>query len=160
MVEIFSYWTFTETLAIGFQNWFNPEWNDFEVFCWNMLRFVIVISARTDKSKNSSFMFAFEDIKSLRWLIRLVFQPVRYLSLKVLAVRYSENHFMNSINEGNFLFLIWSVFWLFCLASNDEHFFGYFKEPVFRFQRFFLLLIVSRSSNPFNAVSVFGRIEV
>ena len=61
----------------------------------------------------------------------------------------------------NFFSLIWSVFWPFCLASKDEHFFlAYFQNPVFRFQRFFSLLFVSRSSNPFTAVSVFRRLKM
>ena len=40
LIEVFSFCTFTETFAIGFQNWFDHKWIDFEVFQWSMAFFV------------------------------------------------------------------------------------------------------------------------
>ena len=36
-IEVFSYCTLTETFALGFQKWFDHEWIDFAVFCWEWL---------------------------------------------------------------------------------------------------------------------------
>ena len=40
LIEVFSFCTFTETFAIGFQNWLDHKWIDFEFFQWNMAFFV------------------------------------------------------------------------------------------------------------------------
>ena len=58
-IEVFSYCTFTETFAIGFQNWFDHKWIDFEGFQWNMAFFVELSSLWTDICKNCSNLFPF-----------------------------------------------------------------------------------------------------
>ena len=50
---------FTETFAIGFQKWFDHDWNTFVKFCWNTFRLVDFISAWTEIWKKCSNSFSF-----------------------------------------------------------------------------------------------------
>ena len=59
LIEVFSFCTFTETFAIGFQNWFDHKWIDFEVFQWKMAFFVDFLSVWTDICNNCSNLFPF-----------------------------------------------------------------------------------------------------
>ena len=56
--EAFLYCSLTETVAIGFQKWFDHEWIDFVIFCWKMASIVDFISVWTE-SKNWSFVILF-----------------------------------------------------------------------------------------------------
>ena len=56
-IEIF-YCTLTETVAIGFQKWFDHEWTYIVVFCWKMASFVEVKSVWTE-TKKCSFVILF-----------------------------------------------------------------------------------------------------
>ena len=75
-IEVFSYCTFTETFAIGFHKWFDHEWIDFGVFCWEMASLVDFISVWTEICKNCSSFFFFDDIKFFQFLIWGVFWSV------------------------------------------------------------------------------------
>ena len=57
--KIFSYCFFTETFPIGFQKWFDHDWNIFVVFCWNTSRLVDFKSAWTEIWKKCSNLFSF-----------------------------------------------------------------------------------------------------
>ena len=56
-IEVFSYSSFTETFAIGFQKWFDHKWIDFGVFCWKMASFVDFISVWTEICEKCSIVF-------------------------------------------------------------------------------------------------------
>ena len=58
-IEIFSYCTFTETFAIGFQNRFDHKWIDVWVLSRNMVFFVDFISVWTEICKNCWKLFPF-----------------------------------------------------------------------------------------------------
>ena len=58
-IEVFSYCTLTETFAIGFQKWFDHEWIDFGVFCWESASLVDFISVWTEICKRCSIVFLF-----------------------------------------------------------------------------------------------------
>ena len=57
--EVFSYCTFTKTLAFVFQNSIDQEWFFLDYFWWNVLRFNVVISAWTEIFNNCSIVFFF-----------------------------------------------------------------------------------------------------
>ena len=54
-----SYCSVREMFAVGIQNCFDHDWVIFEVFCWNMPRFVDLISALTKICKNWSIVILF-----------------------------------------------------------------------------------------------------
>ena len=55
-IEVFSYSTYTEMFAIGFQKWFDHGWIDFGFFCRKMVSFVDFISVWTEICKNCSIV--------------------------------------------------------------------------------------------------------
>ena len=74
LIEVFSFCTFTETFAIGLQNWFDHKRIDFEVFPCNVAFFVEFWSAWTEICKNCTNFFPFRrrqifSIVSLRGIL-------------------------------------------------------------------------------------------
>ena len=83
LIEVFSFCTFTETFAIGFQNWFDNKWIDFEVFHCNMAFFVDFFSVWTEICNNYWNLFPF-------WRDRILSEvsltEILVCSLKMLVV--------------------------------------------------------------------------
>ena len=89
LIEVLSFCTFTQTFAIGFQNWFDHKWIDFEVFQWNMAFFVDFSSVWTDICKKCSNLFPFWrhqifSIVSLRGILACSLRMVVLFSLWIL----------------------------------------------------------------------------
>ena len=83
LFEVFSFCTFTETFAIGFQNWLDHKWIDFDFFQWNMAFFVDFLSVWTDICNNCSNLFPFwrDQIFS-----KVSFTGILVCSLKMLVL--------------------------------------------------------------------------
>ena len=64
--EVFSYCTFTETFAIGLQNWFDQKWIDFGVFFWTWLFSLTFYLHWRKFAWIPHTCFPFDDIKSFR----------------------------------------------------------------------------------------------
>ena len=69
--------------AIGFQKWFDHEWNYFGIFCWKMASFVDFISVWTEICKNCSIVILFWR-HQLFWVFSL--RGILVCSLKMLVL--------------------------------------------------------------------------
>ena len=75
-IEVFSYCTFTETFAIGFQKWFDHEWIDFGVLVGKWLLSLASYLCGVKSARNAQLLFFFDDIKFFRCLVWGVFWSV------------------------------------------------------------------------------------
>ena len=101
--------------AVGIQNWFDHDWVIFGVFCWNMPRFVDLISAWTKICKKWSI------IVFLWWHHKLVENNIGW---KTLAL------------QCNFLFYLFVSSGLALPKVSMKCLLDYFWTPISPFSKF------------------------
>ena len=117
-VEVFSYCTFSETFAIGFQKWFDHKWIDFGVFRCNMAFFVDFISACAEICMNgSSVLFVWRDqmfsVISLKGILLCSLKLLMVFNHKVLKYRL-----LSFNNAMQLVFLSFCVFQSLCFLGS------------------------------------------
>ena len=155
--EFFSYCTFTETFAIGFQKWFDHEWIDFEIFRWN-LSFLLTSNLHGLKfAWIPQVCFPFDDIKSIWWLVWGVFWSVLLMCPFFSAIEFSNIDWCAVSMQSKITSYVRVSSSVSFVASIDEETINFSENHIDCFPSFFILT-VCWCSTQFTEKVVFSKI--
>ena len=154
-VEDFSYCTFTEMFAIGFQNWFDTAWIILAFF----VEFCLISSSWNLRglkpARIEHLCFSFDDMQSFRALCWGEFWSVLWICLQFLAMAFSNIDWWALSMQTSFTFFVCASFIMIFLQQVTNFFFDFFLIPIDPFLPFLSILTVFWCSTPFTGVVIF-----
>ena len=134
-IEVFSYCTFTETFAVGFQKWFDDEWIVFLVFWWQMASVADFRSVWTKICKECSIVILFgryqiSSMFSLRGILVCSLKMLLLFSRRILYYRLVT--FKNA-NQLYFLSFVFSSLFFLEIEVKSFDYFWKSKSLFFKF---------------------------